>query len=114
MGEMEPVVDLNDLKVFQALRKVGTEVIIGETDYWQIADEGKKGYSWILNTEDAYDGILDIIAHMEELRALSRKMTVRVRRRKKRKKRVTRRRRRDCVAVTKRVRKPSLLRFTCL
>merc|ERR1712156_143845 len=60
MGEMEDVVDLNDVKVVQALRKDGLELVIGETQFWQIADEGKKGYSWILNVEDACDGMLDI------------------------------------------------------
>ena len=53
-GEMEDTLDLNDPKVLKALSEDGLQVTVGQTQYLQVGDAGKKGFSWILN-EDCDD-----------------------------------------------------------
>ena len=51
---MHDTLDLNDAKVLKALAEDGLVAVVGETQFMQVGDHGKKGFSWILN-EDCED-----------------------------------------------------------
>merc|ERR1712079_138533 len=51
---MHDTLDLNDAKVLKALAEDGLQAVVGETQFMQVGDQAKKGFSWILN-EDCED-----------------------------------------------------------
>ena len=50
-AEMHKTIDLNDPKVLGAVQEDGVQLTVGATEYLQVADAGKKGFSWIINEE---------------------------------------------------------------